>query len=86
MREIDKIMDDSIRLTRLMCDAFTEMDDLRKRGLDGTRRYRDLREMTTDYADKSKELIKEIKEYEIVEKKHRDRQERIDKNAGKNPF
>lgn len=71
MREIDKIMDDSIRLTRLMCDAFTEMDDLRKRGLDGTRRYRDLREMTTDYAEKSKELIKEIKEYEIAEKNHR---------------
>lgn len=68
---MDKIMDESISLTRLMCDAFHEMDDLRKRGLDGTRRYRDLSEMTTDYAEKSKDLIKEIKEYEIVEKKHR---------------
>lgn len=86
MRDLDKIMDESISLTRLMCDAFQEMDDLRKKGLDGTRRYRDLRQMTTDYAEKSKDLIKEIKEYEIVERKHRERQERIDKNAGKNPF
>lgn len=86
MRDMEKIMDESISLTRLMCDAFNEMDDLRKRGLDGTRRYRDLREMTTDYAEKSKELIKEIKEYEIVEKKHRERDRRIEKNKGKNPF
>lgn len=86
MREIDKIMDESIKVTRLMCDAFKEMDDLRKRGLDGTRRYRDLNSMTKDYAEKSKELIEEIKEYEIVEKKHKDREKRIEKNKGKNPF
>lgn len=86
MREIEKIMDESISITRLMCDAFNEMDDLRKRGLEGTRRYRTLDDMTTYYAEKSKDLIKEIKEYEIVERKHRERQERIDKHEGKNPF